>query len=130
SSGVTAAFAGDASFHSARKILYEWSFMTIREWRGKTNRSKSAAYPKHFREIVHPELIHIPGFIGAFLSERREGDQIEFLVLTRWASMDAIRKFAGSNPEKAVVEPGAIAALDEYDDSVRHYEVLEEISVG
>lgn len=42
--------------------------------------------------------------------------------------MDAIRGFAGSNPEKAVVEPGAVAALTDYDQTVRHYEVLDAFS--
>jgi len=53
---------------------------------------------------------------------------VEFLVLTRWTSMEAIRAFAGPNPERAVVEPGAIAALTAYDEEVRHYEVLDVIS--
>lgn len=43
--------------------------------------------------------------------------------------MDAIRAFGGSNPERAVVEPGAVAALTDYDKTVRHYQVLEAVSV-
>ena len=39
---------------------------------------------------------------GAHLSRRQLGDQIEFLVLTRWQSMDVIRGFAGADTEKAV----------------------------
>ena len=53
---------------------------------------------------------------------------MEFLVLTRWQSMEAIRAFAGAAVDKAVVEPGAVAALDDFDDTVRHYEVIEEVS--
>jgi hypothetical protein len=41
--------------------------------------------------------------------------------------MDAIRGFAGTDVEKAVVEPGAVAALVEFDITVRHYEALEEV---
>lgn len=102
--------------------------MIIREWRGRARQTKAVAYPQHFRTAVMPELLGIPGFLGALLSERREGNQVEFLVLTRWASLDAIHEFAGPDPEEAVVEPGAIAALDEYDNRVRHYEVLEDVS--
>jgi Ethanolamine utilization protein EutJ (predicted chaperonin) len=40
--------------------------------------------------------------------------------------MDAIRAFAGMDVEKAVVEPGAVAALMEFDSRVRHYDVVEE----
>ena len=72
----------------------------------------------------------MPGFLGAYLSKRQIGDRIEFLVLTRWQGLDAVKAFAGTEPEKAVVEPGAIAALVDYDATVQHYEVLEEVSVS
>ena len=52
---------------------------------------------------------------------------IEFLVLTLRRSMDTIRAFAGPKIEKAVVEPGAVAALIEFDADVRHYDVIEEV---
>ena len=34
---------------------------------------------------------------------------------------------AGSNIEKAVLEPGAVAVLIEFDADVRHYDVIEEV---
>ena len=70
--------------------------MIIREWRGRASASKEDEYPKHFREQVMPELRRIPGFIGAHLSRRKLDDQVEFLVLTRWQSMESIRAFAGT----------------------------------
>ena len=102
--------------------------MIIRAWRGRASRSRSDAYPKHFREAVVPALSDVPGFLGAQLSRRAERDEVEFLVLTRWQSMEAIRPFAGAAVDKAVVEPGAVAALDDFDATVRHYEVIEEVS--
>jgi heme-degrading monooxygenase HmoA len=101
--------------------------MIIREWRGRAHPSKADAYTKHFRENVIPELRHLPGFIDAQLGRRYLDDKIEFLVLTRWRSMNAIRAFAGVDIDKAVVEPGAVAALIEFDRSVCHYEVIEDV---
>ena len=101
--------------------------MIIREWRGRAAPGRAEDYPAHFRNAVLPELRGIPGFRGAHLGRRRVSDHVEFLVLTRWQSMDAIRLFAGANPDQAVVEPGAVAALVDYDAEVRHYEVLEEV---
>ena len=101
--------------------------MIIRAWRGRASQARSDAYPKHFREAVVPDLRNVPGFLGAELSQRAEGDRVEFLVLTRWQSMEAVRAFAGPAVGRAVVEPGAIAALDDFDDAVRHYEVIEEV---
>jgi heme-degrading monooxygenase HmoA len=101
--------------------------MIIREWRGRTATSNADAYPKHFRTNVVPELRRVPGFLGAHLSRRLLNDKIEYLVLTKWQSMDAIRGFAGNDAGKAVVEPAAIAALTDFDDCVQHYEVIENI---
>jgi len=99
--------------------------MVIREWRGHASASKAGAYPQHFRDEVMPKLRRLRGFMGAQLARRQRDDQIEFLVLTRWESMDAVRAFAGPDPDKAVVEPAAAAALVDYDRSVQHYDMIE-----
>jgi heme-degrading monooxygenase HmoA len=101
--------------------------MFIREWRGRAKQAEAAKYPEYFRKEVIRELREAPGFQGGYLSARDVGDQVEFLVLTRWKSMDAIREFTGSAAEHAVIDPGAMATLVSYDHSVRHYEVLEDI---
>jgi heme-degrading monooxygenase HmoA len=100
--------------------------MIIREWRGRARFADAARYPEHFRSNVLPQLKSRHGFVGAHLGRRELGDEVEFLVLTRWASFDAVRAFAGADVAKAVLEPGALAALIDYDRDVQHYEVLEE----
>ena len=99
--------------------------MILREWRGRASPSKAEAYPAHFRRNVLPELERVPGFLGAELGKRQAGDTIEYLVLTRWRDIAAIQAFAGRDIDKAIVEPGAIAALIDFDATVRHYEVIE-----
>jgi heme-degrading monooxygenase HmoA len=102
--------------------------MIIREWRGRASAERATAYPRHFHEHVVPELRKLRGFIGAHLSRRDLGGKLEFLVLTRWQSLDAVRAFAGADVGKAVVEPGAAAALTDFDATVQHYEVVEEVT--
>ena len=101
--------------------------MIIREWRGRASADRAAAYPKHFHDNVVPVLRQLDGFVGAQLSRRDVGGGFEFLVLTRWRSMDAVRAFAGAGVERAVVEPDAVAALTDFDAHVRHYDVVEEV---
>jgi heme-degrading monooxygenase HmoA len=101
--------------------------MMIREWRGRAAKSNPDDYPKHFRTSVVPELRQVAGFIGGQLSRRYLNEKIEFLVLTKWQSRDAIRAFAGDDIGKAVVEPGAVEALIDYDERVEHYEVIEDV---
>jgi heme-degrading monooxygenase HmoA len=100
--------------------------MIIRTWRGRADPKKSTAYPDHFRRNVLPVLRGIAGFKGATLLRNDGASQVEFLVLTRWASMDAIRAFAGQDVSQAVVEPEAVAALTNFDKTVTHYEVVED----
>ena len=100
--------------------------MVIREWRGRASAENPNAYPTHFRHHVVPGLGRLPGFAGASLSQRTRDGTIEFLVLTRWHSEDAVRAFAGDDPSRAVVEPEAAAALLDFDKSVAHYEVVDE----
>ena len=99
--------------------------MIIRVWRGWANPAQNEAYPAHFRRAVLPELRATEGFLGATLMRQDRAGEIEFVVMTRWASLEAIRAFAGDALERAVVEPGAVAALERFDETVQHYEVVE-----
>lgn len=96
--------------------------MIARLWSGK---AKDAAngdlYVRHVTRNVFPELKKIAGHKGAQVLRRNQ----EFLVITFWESMDAIRRFAGDDPERAVVEPEAQAVLIDYDELVSHYEVVQ-----
>ncbi len=98
-----------------------------RLWRGVADTAAcAAAYERHVTAKVLPSLTRIPGYRGAKILKRRsERNEVEFLVMTLWDSMDAIRKFAGDNPENAVVEPEAREVLSDYDDFVRHYEFTD-----
>jgi len=99
--------------------------MIARLWRGAAaDRRNAEAYVRHLRSNVVPELAAIPGYREVRLMRREQGGRTEFLVMTLWESMDAVRRFAGENPERAVVEPEARAVLVDFDDFVRHYEVL------
>jgi len=98
--------------------------MIVREWRGWAALSKADDYPKHFREAVIPELCRLKGFVGVHLIRRRLHERVEFVAITRWQSMDAIRGFTGPDVTKAVVDPAGAAVLIEFDKTVQHYEVV------
>lgn len=96
----------------------------LRLWKGRATTAKAGEYVRHIHENVFPHIGSIAGHRGAYLLRRSVGSGVEFMVLTLWASMDAIRRFAGSDPERAVVEPNARAVLAEFDEVVTHYEVV------
>jgi heme-degrading monooxygenase HmoA len=100
--------------------------MIVRTWRGRTTPARANAYAHHFHTNVMPELRGIGGFLGASLLKDEKDGVVEYFVLTRWASLDAIKAFAGEDYDNAVVEPEAVAALTDFDRIVRHYEAVEE----
>ena len=100
--------------------------MIVRAWRGRATAMNAKAYVDHFRNNVLPELDRVDGFRGASLLRKDRGTEVEYLVLSRWVSMDAVRTFAGDEVEKAVVEPQAVAALIDFDRQVEHYLVVED----
>jgi heme-degrading monooxygenase HmoA len=97
--------------------------MIARTWRGTATPEKADAYHRHFTNNVAPHLTDIAGHQGAYLLKREISGQVEFLAVTLWDSMEAIRNFAGADPDRAVVEPEARAALSAFDDFASHYEV-------
>jgi heme-degrading monooxygenase HmoA len=99
--------------------------MIARMWRAVApDRASADAYLHHLATNVVPVLRAIEGHRGVRALERQEG-AVEVLVITFWDSMEAIRRFAGPDTERAVVEPEARALLKEYDAFVRHYTVYE-----
>ena len=100
--------------------------MIARLWRGVAVAGNADAYHHHATTKVFPALQDIAGHRGAYLLRRTVGGRAEFLAVTFWDSLDAIRAFAGNDPEIAVVEPEAQAVLAEFDDFARHYEVAGE----
>ena len=98
--------------------------MISRQWRGLAKASSADAYVEHLRNETFPALARIAGFVGASILRRTLANGVEFLIVTQWRSLDAIRAFAGVNAEDAVVPPKVHDMMIEYDRVVRHYEVL------
>ena len=96
----------------------------FRLWRGRSSPEKAGEYNRHVTSKVFPALRAIEGHRGAYLLRRTVEGAVEYLVITLWDSMQAVRRFAGAEPEKAVVEPEARAVLATYDETVTHFEVV------
>ncbi len=99
--------------------------MIARIWRGLAAPENAGAYAEHVTKRVFPALARIAGHHGAYLLRRDAGPRTEFLAVTLWDSIAAIRAFAGNDVEAAVVEPEARAVLAEFDSFVRHFEVVD-----
>lgn len=103
--------------------------MIARSWTAEASPDGARRYVQHFRQKVLPVISAIEGQRGAYVLERSlsedEGAEIvELRIITLWESMDAVRKFAGDDPDVAVVTAEARAILSRFDEQVAHYEVI------
>jgi heme-degrading monooxygenase HmoA len=102
----------------------------LRIWRGHALAANASAYFHHVTGHVFPGLTKLPGHRGASVLRREADGGVEFVVITRWESLEAVRAFAGDDLDVAVVEPAARALLSEFDPFVRHYELAHESLLG
>jgi heme-degrading monooxygenase HmoA len=93
-----------------------------RIWRGWARSDQADRYERHYRSEVVATLGQVPGFRGARLLRRRLGEETEFVSLTFFDDLDAVRGFAGPDHETAVVAEEAREVLVRFDERVSHYE--------
>jgi heme-degrading monooxygenase HmoA len=96
-----------------------------RIWHGWSTGEKADAYERLVSEEVLPSIHRIDGFVGYdLLRADQEDGEAEFVTVTYFESLDAVRAFAGEDYEAAVVPHEARELLARFDERSRHYEVL------
>jgi heme-degrading monooxygenase HmoA len=98
--------------------------MIARVWHGWASSTGADTYQEHFQSTVVINLKQVQGFRAAELWRREEQSEVEFVAVTTWESLDAVRAFAGADYERAVVEPEARGVLTKFDQRVKHYEIV------
>jgi heme-degrading monooxygenase HmoA len=99
--------------------------MIARTWRGWVRKEDADAYVRYVIETGIKEYRETPGNRAAYILRRVEGDRTEFVTLTFWDSMQAVRGFAGPNVERAVFYPEDDRFLVDRESTATHYEVIE-----
>jgi heme-degrading monooxygenase HmoA len=103
--------------------------MIGRLWSGRTEPANADAYEAFLRDDLLPDVARLAGARGAYVLRRDTVDgAVEFVTLTLFESLEAVRGFAGDDPDRAVIEPRAQELLAEYDPEVRHFDVVVEPS--
>lgn len=102
--------------------------MIARIWRGATRASDADAYLAYLDHTGHPGYRRVAGHRRTVTLRRIVGDRAEFVMLTFWDSLDAVRGFAGTDVERAVFYPEDDRYLVEREDRVAHFDVAYEDS--
>ena len=104
--------------------------MISRIWHGWTTPGNADKYEALLKEEIFVGIQNqkIQGFKGIQLLRREVGQEIEFVTIMLFDSLDSIREFAGEDYEVAVVPEKARAVLSRFDERSQHYEIRAEIS--
>ena len=97
--------------------------MIARIWRGAVRQEDGDFYEQYIRETGVAEYKATAGNLGVTMMRRQVGDRTEFMLLSLWESLDAVKAFAGEDYEKGVYYPEDDRYLVERDEKSSHWEV-------
>ena len=104
--------------------------MISRIWHRWTTPENADVYENLLLEEIFTGIQdrHIPGFKSIQLLRRESGEEVEFVTIMSFDSLDAVRTFAGEDYEAAVVPEKARQVLSHFDERSQHYEIRAERS--
>lgn len=104
--------------------------MIARVWTGRTPARLADEYLDYLDGTGVATCRTTPGNLGVQVLRRLRDDEAEFVFISYWESYEAIRRFAGPEPERARYFPEDERYLLELDPHVHHYEVARAAEPG
>ena len=102
--------------------------MIGRIWHGWTQLESADKYEKLLKEEIFPAIASkkIYGYRGIQLFSRpMDKNEVEFITIMLFDSLDIVKQFAGEDYERAYVPPKARELLVRFDERSQHYEIKE-----
>jgi heme-degrading monooxygenase HmoA len=94
-----------------------------RVWHGYTKPEYADAYEAMLKPELLPGVGKAKGYLGSYLLRRETGDEVEFITMMLWDSIDSIRALTGPDHETAVIPEERRKYLSRYDAKSAHYAV-------
>jgi heme-degrading monooxygenase HmoA len=104
--------------------------MIARHWRGWTEPRNADAYETFLKTRVLPGLKRIAGYRGGYVLRSEGKEEVEFVVVNLFESIESVRQFAGADYSTPVFEPEARLLLSRVEPIARHYEVRVSTAAG
>ncbi len=103
--------------------------MIGRIWHGWTTHQNADIYENLLETDIFPGIAakNIQGYQSVQLLRRPVGEEVEFIVIMGFESLEAVKQFAGEDYEHAYVPPQAQELLSRFDDRSQHYEIRESL---
>jgi heme-degrading monooxygenase HmoA len=94
-----------------------------RVWHGRTPLARAAEYRQYLFDNGVKKIAEIPGNRGVQLMMRKTSDEAEFMVVSYWDSIDAIKGYAGATYEHVHDLPRDAEFLIDKEKLVRHFDL-------
>ena len=103
--------------------------MIARIWYGWTTPENADTYENLLKTDIFPGIAakKIAGYRKIQLLRREHADEVEFITIMWFDSLDSIKAFTGDDYETAYVPPQARKVLKRFDTRSAHYEMKEEV---
>lgn len=98
-----------------------------RIWHGWTTPENADAYQDLLHREVFPEIEskRIGGYRCVELFRMEKGEEVEFLTIMTFDSLDSVKEFQGKEYEKSYVPERAQKLLKRWDAKAAHYTAVE-----
>lgn len=98
--------------------------LIARIWRGSTRPEDADRYATYLERTGLQDCRATPGNRGVYVLRRARQDRTDFTFVSLWESLDAIRRFAGEDYEKARYYPEDRKYLLELEPFVEHHDIV------
>jgi hypothetical protein len=104
--------------------------MILRIWHGWTTPQNADTYEALLKAEIFPGIAakSVAGYRGIELLRLDGPDEVEFITVMRFDSLQAVKDFVGEDYERAYVPDKARAVLARFDPTSKHYELRETLS--
>jgi heme-degrading monooxygenase HmoA len=98
--------------------------MIARVWHARTLAAKADAYQNYLNATGVARMLKTDGNHGVEVLRRSDGPRTDFVVISYWESIEAVKRFAGADWQKGVILDREREYLVEVEPNVVHYEVV------
>ena len=98
-----------------------------RVWHGWTTKENADAYQTILSNTVLPgiEAKNIPGFRGVEVLRTEHEDEVEFVTIMNFDSIQNVIAFQGEDYQKSYIPDVAQSVLKRWDQEAAHYDLVE-----
>ena len=97
--------------------------MIARIWHGYTKPENADGYEATLKPELLPGIGKIPGYKGGIVLRRTLDDEVEFITIMVWESMEALEAVAGQNYAAAIIPEDRLKYFSRYDKQSAHYDI-------